>query len=143
MRIEDLKVGQRVKLFNKRENYYHPKVLMGSTVEIIDIMPENPKPISIKYSEYNADLHTCNGICECGFGYYIRPDFIENIIEDNEEVELIELPGKTRVRVSQINNGNIIVDNSKVFKKVKKVYTELTVKEIEQKLGINNLKIVG
>ena len=143
MRIEDLKVGQRVKLFNKRENYYHPKVLMGSTVEIIDIMPENPKPISIKSSEYNADLHTCNGICECGFGYYIRPSFIEKIIEDVEVVELIELPGTTRVRVSQINNGNIIVDNSKVFKKVKKVYTELTVKEIEQKLGINNLKIVG
>ena len=88
-------------------------------------------------------MHTCDGLCITGFGYYILPDFIEKIIEDDEVVELIELPGTTRVRVSQINNGNIIVDNSKVFKKVKKVYTELTVKEIEQKLGISNLKIVG
>ena len=129
MRIEDLKVGQMVKLFN---NY-----------EIIGIFPNHNMPISIKSSEYNTELHVCDGLCKMGFGYYIRPDFVEKIIEDDEVVELIELPGTTRVRVSQINNGNIIVDNSKVFKKVKKVYTELTVKEIEQKLGIRNLKIVG
>lgn len=140
MRIEDLKVGQRVKLFNKNETYDYPEVLLGSTVEIIGIFPNQIMPISIKSSEYNTDLHTCDGLCITGFGYYIRPDFIEKIIED---VEVVELPGTTRVRVSQINNGNIIVDNSKVFKKVKKVYTELTVKEIEQKLGISNLKIVG
>lgn len=143
MRIEDLKVGQMIHLFNNSENCYYPKCLLGSTVEIIDINPKNPMPISIKSSEYNTELHMCDGRCIMGFGYYIRPDFVEKIIEDTEVVELIELPGTTRVRVSQINNGNIIVDNSKVFKKVKKVYTELTVKEIEQKLGINNLKIVG
>ena len=111
MRIEDLKVGQRVKLFNKSENYDYPKGLLGSTVEIIGINPENSMPISIKASE-NTDLHTCDGLCKMGFGYYIRPDFIEKIIEDVEVVELIELPGTTRVRVSQINNGNIIVDRS-------------------------------
>ena len=140
MRIEDLKVGQMVKLFNNNETYCYPKCLLGSTVEIIGIAPNHHMPISIKSSEYNTNLHTCDGLCITGFGYYIKPDFIEKIIE---EVDVIELPGTTRVRVSQINNGNIIVDNSKVFKKVKKVYTELTVKEIEQKLGISNLKIVG
>ena len=143
MRIEDIKVGQMVKLFFNNETYSYPEVLLGSTVEIIGINPKNSMLISIKSSEYNTDLHTCDGLCEMGFGYYILHDFIEKIIEDVEVVELIELPGTTRVRVSQINNGNIIVDNSKVFKKVKKVYTELTVKEIEQKLGISNLKIVG
>ena len=143
MRIEDIKVGQMVKLFFNNETYSYPEVLLGSTVEIIGINPKNSMLISIKSSEYNTDLHTCDGLCEMGFGYYILHDFIEKIIEDVEVVELIELPGTTRVRVSQINNGNIIVDNSKVFKKVKKVYTELTVKEIEQKQGINNLKIVG
>ena len=143
MRIEDLKVGQMVKLFNKSENYDYPKCLLGSTVEIIGIEPKNSMPIYIKSSKYKTDLHTSEGLRIMKLGYYIHPDFIEKIIEDNEDVELIELPGTTRVRVSQINNGNIIVDNSKVFKKVKKVYTELTVKEIEQKLGISNLKIVG
>ena len=133
MKFEDLKVGQKV-LYN---NEY---------VTIIDLDYEGS--VGIKFDKKSSIYHSCNDRCEFGYGWYANPVDITRILEEpskneTEEYDFVELSKETRLRVSQIINGNVVVKDSKVYKKVKKEYTEMTVKEIEKKLNVKNLKIIG
>ena len=125
MEIRDLKVGQRVLC---RKEY-------GTIIELI-----NSDKVGIKFDKKRSIYHSCNGRCEFGYGWYVNSVDITRI---PEEYDFVELSKETRLRVSQIINGNVVVKDSKVYKKVKKEYTEMTVKEIEKKLNVKNLKIVG
>lgn len=132
MKIEDLKVGHRV-LFDGRK---------GTIIELNYI-----QRVGIKFDKKKATYHSCNGKCECGYGWYVNPVDIVKILEEPSkketiEYDFVELSKETRLRVSQIVNGNVIVKDLKVYKKVKKEYTEMSVKEIEKKLNVKNLKIV-
>lgn len=132
MELKDLKVGQRV-LFNGRKG------------TIVDLRYHD---VGIRSDEKYKCYHSCNGKCENGHGWYVHPENITKILEEPSkketiEYDFVELSKETRLRVSQIINGNVIVKDSKVYKKVKKEYTEMSVKEIEKKLNVKNLKIVG
>lgn len=133
MKIQDLKVGQRVLC---RKDH-------GTIIELI-----GRDKVGIKFDKKRSIYHSCNGRCEFGYGWYANPVDITRIIEEpskneTEEYDFVELSKETRLRVSQIINGNVVVKDSKVYKKVKKEYTEMTVKDIEKKLNVKNLKIVG
>lgn len=133
MEFEDLKVGQKV-LCHKE---------YGTIIEL-----NYNQRVGIKFDKKKAIYHSCNGKCENGHGWYVHPENIVKILEEPSkketiEYDFVELSKETRLRVSQIINGNVIVKDSKVYKKVKKEYTEMSVKEIEKKLNVKNLKIVG
>lgn len=132
MKIQDLKVGQRVIC---RKEY-------GTIIDLSGL-----DTVGIKFDKKKATYHSCNGQCEFGYGWYANTVDITRIPEEpskneTEEYDFVELSKETRLRVSQIINGNVVVKDSKVYKKVKKEYTEMTVKEIEKKLNVKNLKIV-
>ena len=136
MKFEDLKVGQRVLVY-------------GETGTVIELFYY--EIVGIRFDKKSTKYHSCNGKCENGYGLYVNPEKITKILEQpskNEteepiEYDFIELSKDTRLRVSQIINGNVVVKDSKVYKKVKKEYTEMSIKEIEKKLNVKNLKIVG
>ena len=137
MKREDLKVGLRVRI-----NWYKK----NKTGTIVDLC--NVYYVGIRFDEMGTKYHSCNGKCENGHGWYVHPENIVKILEEPSkketiEYDFVELSKETRLRVSQIINGNVIVKDSKVYKKVKKEYTEMSVKEIEKKLNVKNLKIVG
>ena len=140
MKREDLKVGQRVQI-----NWYGENKT-GTIVDLCDRCV-----VGIRLVKKPLAGHSCNGKCEDGCGWYVNPEHITKIFEGPSkketeepiEYDYVELSNETRLRVSQIINGNVVVKDSKVYKKVKKEYTEMTVKEIEKKLNVKNLKIIG
>ena len=56
--------------------------------------------------------------------------------------EEIELTSDSKITVNQLKTGVVFVKDGKVMKKVKKQHVEMTIAELEKKLGIKNLKIV-
>ena len=151
MKFEDLKVGQRV-LVNgngySEQLSRHP-IIENKIGTIVVLYRSLSHEVGVSFDHEDNKFHICHGNCKDNHGWFVHPENITNILEEppkNEteepiEYELEELPKDTRLRVSQINKGNIVVKDSKVYKKVKKVYTEMTLKEIEKKLGISNLII--
>ena len=152
MKFEDLKVGQRV-LVNgngyEKEMSYHPIIenRIGTIICLDSISPM----VGVSFDHTDDIMHSCNGYCKDKHGWFVYPENIAKILEEPSkkkpeepiEYDYVELSKDTRLRVSQIINGNVVVKDSKVYKKVKKEYTEMTVKEIEKKLNVKNLKIIG
>ena len=153
MKFEDLKVGQRV-LVNG--NVYSEQLSPHPIIEnkigtIVVLIKTCSHEVGVSFDHNDDKFHDCHGKCKNGYGWYVHPENITKILEDPHKNETgehigydyVELSKNTRLRVSQIINGNVIVKDSKVYKKVKKEYTEMSIKEIEKKLNVKNLKIVG
>lgn len=153
MKFKDLKIGQRV-LVNGNGYVYqhsHNPIIENKIGTIVVLDHSLSHEVGVSFDHKDNKMHSCIGNCKDKHGWFVHPENITKILEEpseNEteepiEYDYVELSKETRLRVSQIINGNVVVKDSKVYKKVKKEYTEMTVKEIEKKLNIKNLKIVG
>ena len=153
MKFKDLKIGQRVLVNGNgyiEQLSYHP-IIENKIGTIVVLDRSHSHEVGVSFVHEDNKFHRCLGNCKDNHGWFVHPENITKILEGpskNEteepiEYDYVELSKDTRLRVSQIINGNVVVKDSKVYKKVKKVYTEMTVKEIEKKLNIKNLKIVG
>ena len=153
MKFKDLKVGQRV-LVNgngySEQLSRHP-IIENKIGTIVVLDHSLSHEVGVSFDHEDNKFHNWHGNCKDNHGWFVHPENITNILEEppkNEteepvEYDYVELSKDTRLRVSQIINGNVVVKDSKVYKKVKKEYTKMTVKEIEKKLNVKNLKIVG
>ena len=56
--------------------------------------------------------------------------------------DTVELQNDARVTVNQLKTGVVFMKDGKVMKKIEKKHVEMTIAELEKKLGIKNLKIV-
>lgn len=153
MKFEDLKVGQKVLVDGNGYKFQHPHypIIENKIGTIVVLDRSHSHEVGVSFVHGDNKFHRCLGNCKDNHGWYVNPENITKILEEppkNEteesiEYDYVELSKDTRLRVSQIINGNVVVKDSKVYKKVKKEYTEMTVKEIEKKLNVKNLKIVG
>ena len=153
MKVEDLKVGQRVLVYGNgySEQLSRHPIIENKIGTIVVLDHSLSHVVGVSFDHKDNKTHRFNGNCKDNHGWFVHPENIIKILEEPPkketeepiEYDYVELSKDTRLRVSQIINGNVVVKDSKVYKKVKKEYTEMSIKEIEKKLNIKNLKIVG
>ena len=145
MKFEDLKIGQKVLVDGngyKFQHSHHP-IIENKIGTIVELNKTLSHEVGVSFVHEDDKFHSCHGNCKFNHGWNVHVENITKILEEPIEYDYVELSKDTRLRVSQIINGNVVVKDSKVYKKVKKEYTEMSIKEIEKKLNVKNLKIVG
>ena len=134
MKKHEVKIGMRVKVTKIVSD---SEKVLGKTGTVVK-MHLRGNSFGIEFDKEIVG-HSCDGTCKSGHGWFVFPEALEEVIEEFEEVEL---KSTDRVSVSALKTGMVFVKEGKVFKKVKKECTEMTIEELEKKFGIKNLKIV-
>ncbi len=71
MASKKLKIGATVMVYNA------PDGKREGTVLVVNDEEENPgKLIGVQFTDFHPVGHTCDGLCEKGFGWWTRPEYV-------------------------------------------------------------------